>query len=431
MLFKSIIYSIRCIKQTIRNFERIGVILLVPILFITGMAFLYGEESSFVIVGDTGEEFRIGVINEDEDILLSTSTLDQFRNHIDYSNLIGDPLIEGFGKNLINNLNKTNSLFTAKEKRQFNLISYTSIESAGKAVQSRFITLCFIIPSNFSNTLLIGLNHRINITENILILNSSVFYYSRSNIELIGDYSYSRFLEASILFEEAISSFTDLFWLKTNKNINMEINDISNLVFREFDVFIPALLVFVLITSSTGITGIIGYEKEIGTIDRLKLSGFASSSILIGVSLTQILTTILTMIVTLATIFLLGFPFQNYTQLLIVLIVCSLGVLPLLGISLGVAVITDGQTATYIPSLIAIPLSFLTGNFIPLPRIMITSNIQLWHINPFYSIGEILRKTLILNSSFSDLIIDISSLVIAGSAFFLIGTIIFIKRLYK
>jgi len=231
--------------------------------------------------------------------------------------------------------------------------------------------------------------------------------------------------------EEGILSFTELFWLTVNNNINIEVNNISNLTFREFDIFVPALLVFVLITSSTGVTGIIGFEKENGTIDRLQLSGFPGSNILIGAIFTQILTTILTMIVTIITIILLGFPFQNYQQIFIILAVCGLGVLPLLGISLGVAVLTDGQTATYLPSLIAIPLSFLTGNFIPLPRIMITSNLQLWHVNPFYSIGEILRKSMILNLSFTDFLVDISSLVITGSIFFLIGIIIFNKRVYN
>ncbi|MHA2236940.1 MAG: ABC transporter permease, partial [Candidatus Hodarchaeales archaeon] len=421
MLFKSLIYSVRCIKQTIRNYERVGVILIVPILFITGMAFLYGEESSFVIVGDSGNEFKIGVVNNDQTIQLPTSAEDQFRENIEFTNIIGDPLLDGFGKTLIDNINRTSSLFSENERRIFHIFPYSDIESAGKAVQSRFITLCFVIPSDFSKTLLAGLNHRINITSNVKILNSSEFYFSGSNIELIGDYSYSRFLEASILLEEAITSFTDLFWVNYLNDINLEVNSISNLTFREFDIFIPALLVFVLITSSTGVTGIIGFEKENGTIDRLKLSGYASSNILIGATMTQILTTLLTMIVTIATIILLGFPIQNYQQILTILGACFLGVLPLLGISLGVAVITDGQTATYLPSMIAIPLSFLTGNFIPLPRITLISDIQLWHINPFYSIGEILRKSMILNLTYSDFLVDISSLILSGSFIFLMG----------
>ena len=62
---KTMVIFIRCLKQTFRNVERISIILLIPVLFIVGIAWLYGDQSSFVIIGDTGNEYTIGVINTD------------------------------------------------------------------------------------------------------------------------------------------------------------------------------------------------------------------------------------------------------------------------------------------------------------------------------------------------------------------------------
>ena len=124
-----------------------------------------------------------------------------------------------------------------------------------------------------------------------------------------------------------------------------------------------ALLVFVLISSSTGVAGIVGYEREQGTIDRLKLGNFHVRSFLSGLTITQLLTTLSTMIVVVLTLFIgLEFPVQSNFQGLFILVLSIFAVLPLLGISLAIAASTDGQISTYLPSIIAIPLTFLISS---------------------------------------------------------------------
>ncbi|MHA2156912.1 MAG: hypothetical protein ACXABU_16330, partial [Candidatus Hodarchaeales archaeon] len=82
-------------------------------------------------------------------------------------------------------------------------------------------------------------------------------------------------------------------------------------------------------------------------------------------------------------------------------------------------------------SMIAIPLTFLTGNFIPLPHFRLLGDIQLWHLNPFFCIGEALRKIMILNSEPTGFILDIILLIVSGSFIFIIGALIFIKKAYN
>jgi hypothetical protein len=431
---KTILYTIKCVKQTGRNVERMSIIFLVPILFIVGIALLYGEQSSFVIIGDTGDNYKIGVINQDQDLNLDSIIRSQFYEHITENNLLGDPLEEGFGTCFIKNINQSNILLAENDKRRFSVFPYTDLEDASKAVQSRFISLCLIIPKNFSITLIAGLNHRVNVTEGILLLNATEYAYSEAAIELIGDHSYARFAEATTLLEEMLNSYLDQFWvvgLDLPGKFSVDYETLSTLAFTEFDIYVPAFLVFVLITSGTGVSGIVGYEQEQGTIDRLKLSDFPPSSFLFGLSLTQIISTLLTMVCVVITIYFLGFPFQGDHQALLVILVSILAVLPLLSISLGIAAFLGGRMATYLPGLIAIPLSFLTGGFIPLPRINLIGDIQLWHLNPFFSTGEAFRKTLILNLGIDQILLDLTALIMVGIGFFIIGAVLFVKEVFS
>jgi ABC-type multidrug transport system permease subunit len=411
-----------------------SIIFLIPILFIVGIAFIYGDKSSFVIIGDTGDNYKIGVINQDQDPNLDSIHRSQINDYITEKKLLRDPLQEGFSTCFIKNINQSKILLSENDKRRFTVIPYTDLKDASKAVQSRFISLCIIIPNNFSKTLIAGLNHRINVTEGMLLLNASEYVYSEVAIELIGDHSYSRFAEATTLLEEMVNSFLDNFWvigLDLPGKFSIDYETISTLAFTEFDVYIPAFLIFVLLTSSTGVAGIVGYEQEQGTIDRLKLSDFPSSYFFFGLSLTQIISTLLTMTCVVITIYFLGFPFQGDYQAFFVILVSILTVLPLLGISLGIAAFLGGKMATYLPGLIAIPLSFLTGGFIPLPRITLIGDIQLWHFNPFFSAGEAFRKILILNLEIHHILLDLTALTLIGMGFFILGALLFVKEVYS
>ena len=431
---KSILFFQRCIKQTYRNTERMSVILILPILFTVGLAWIYGDESSFVIVDDQGPVYKIGVINQDILPILNLDSQTRFQSFISSLNLsyLNNSLQEGFGSTFITGID-SGQLFTMEDTSKFHIFSFNNTKSAANAVQSRFISLCMIIPSNFSQTILAGLNHRINVTTGLSASNQTMFYYSYSSIEIIGDYSYARFSEALILLEDILQRFTNNFWLSgldDVQSLSTSVSKISTLSFTEFDIFSPALLIFILITSSTGVSAIVGFEREDETIDRLKLSGFSPNSYFIGLTLTQLISTAITMAIIFSTLYFLGFPYQNFNQIITGILICCVAILPLLGISLSMAALSDGQLATYIPSLIGIPLAFLTGNFIPLPRITLLGSIQIWHLNPFFSVGAVLRKILILNTNFSNYILDIIMLLVIGGIFFILGGIVFLKKVY-
>ncbi|MFW9904828.1 MAG: ABC transporter permease [Candidatus Thorarchaeota archaeon] len=426
-MYKIITYTIRSLKQTFRNWEMWIQIFVFPAFFLFAIAFLYGEETGFEVGVEHGEMFRVGVINNDDFESLKT-TVQNYSSYIEKINLVGNPVSVGFGQNFIDNINNTNHLLPKTDTRFMVLYPLGSYEDAASMVQSRFVSLCFVIPEDFSKTLLTAINHKINITEGVSI--SSELIRSEAIVELIGDYSYARFSEASVLLEEQLQNYVKEFaYIEIPGNFNLKTINLTSVHFTEFHSFIPGFYIMTLLLSSVGISGILGREKESGTIDRLKLSDFSRIKLNLSLSLTQFITTGLQLITFFAAIYLLGFP--GHGNPFIVSIVVCVSIIPLLGWGLLFAVILEGDAALYGPGLLSIPFSFLTGSFIPLPRISLFGDIQVWHLNPFYSTSEAIRKILFLNYDLNQVKFELSLLIIMGLFIYILGTAIFVKRVYK
>jgi hypothetical protein len=400
---------------------------MLPAFFLFAIAFLYGEETGFEVGVEHGEMFRVGVINND-DFESWKTTVQNFSSYIEKVGIIGDPVSIGFGENFIDNINNTNHLLPEEDSRYMVLYPFSSYEDATSMVQSRFISLCFVIPENFSRTLLTAINHKINITEGERI--SYELIRSESIVEVIGDYSYARFSEASILLEEQLQNYVKEFaHIEYPGNFNLEVTNLTSVHFTEFHSFIPGFYIMTLLLSSVGISGILGREKDSGTIDRLRLSDFSRINLNLSLSITQFITTGLQLITFFAAIYLLGFPGQG--DPFIASVVVCISIIPLLGWGLLFAVILEGEAALYGPGLLSIPFSFLSGSFIPLPRIPLYGDIQVWHLNPFYSTSEAIRKILFLNYDLNQVGFELSLLIIIGLFFYFLGTVFFVKKVYE
>lgn len=426
---KTHIYTIRALKQTFRNWEAYIQIFILPVILLLSFAWLYGEGSGSDVGHEHGDLFMVGVINQDN----LSSLLDEipkFNSYLQDSNLIGNPLEEGFGDIFIKNINESSKLTSENETRQMKLINIDSIEKAAIAVQDRFLSFCFLIPCNFSQTLLAGINHKINLTNGYIVSNSSKLVFSEAKIELIGDFSYSRFSEAISLLEDQLRNFVNIFYgLEMPSKVILKYDQISSANFTEFHTFIPAFLIMTLLMSSAGITYILAFEREIGTIDRLKLCKFPKIDLILGLSFTQFITTSLQIIVFFITVLFIGFP--GKADFILALIIALVSIIPVFGIGLFASVYLEGELAFYLPGLLSIPLSFLTGSFIPLPKIYLLGDIQIWHLNPFYSASEAIRKVLFLRYDLSHISLELILLLGISLPIFLLGALVFNKRIYK
>ncbi len=106
---------------------------------------------------------------------------------------------------------------------------------------------------------------------------------------------------------------------------------------------------------------------------------------------------------------------------------------PILGVGLLSAVaFKDDKLAMSIPGTAGIPLSFLSGAFFPLPpKLILFGEVEIWHVNPLYSASEAIRKILFYEYTLSQVFMEITFLLTIGSLIFLIGAVLFVKRVYR
>ncbi|MFX1506401.1 MAG: hypothetical protein ACFFDC_09825, partial [Promethearchaeota archaeon] len=58
-------------------------------------------------------------------------------------------------------------------------------------------------------------------------------------------------------------------------------------------------------------------------------------------------------------------------------------------------------------------------------------DIQVWHLNPFYSTSEAIRKILFLDYSLDQVALEFCLLIIIGLIIYILGTLAFVKKVYE
>jgi ABC-2 type transport system permease protein len=313
-------------------------------------------------------------------------------------------------------------------------LEYSSLETAVTAVQNRKAAMGIVIDQNFSKSILSGINFKHKIEMNTFLTNSTKLLDAKSSIEIIGDFSNSLFSSAYSHFSSALSRYLDIYTEPNFDTGTIEIQTvhISRIEFTEFDTQIPGYLVFVLILGISGSVAILASEREMKTIERMILSEYDKKSLILGVAISQLVVTILEIIMFLITIYLIGFP--RVGNPIIVLVICLFSIIPILGLGfIIVAYIKDPYLAISIPSLLGIPLIFLAGAFIPLPYkpMLGSKQIQIWHINPLYSMSEAFRKIMIFGESFEGILLELIIIICFGVVLFSSGIKLLSKTIYR
>ncbi|MHA2364425.1 MAG: ABC transporter permease [Candidatus Hodarchaeales archaeon] len=427
---KTINYFIINMKQIIRSIEKSSYVIFSPFILIISLAFMFGGGDYTDILIQQERVLHIGVINKDQTQFLD-EWRDTFESYLDNTLFSNDPLQIGFGNVFIKNINTSNNLLTTNEPVSFKIHEYQNNDEANTAIKKRLIALYLIIPANFSQTILAGLHHKVNVTNQITLTNESQFIRSEATFNLIGDYSFTKFTQAQSVIIEMLDSFLFVYTGLESAGGNLKVKEVS-IISEElsvFDKYIPGILVLVLLLGNSAIVGVLAQERTSGTIDRLKLSNFSQKNLIFGLSLTQLVIGLIQIIISLLTIYLIGFPGTG--NLFYVLIICFLLLIPLIGIGLIVAAYTEGPIATGMAGMNAIILSFFTGEFIPLPRWQLIQEIQVWHLLPVFSASEAMRKILFLNYDLTQVLMEIMFSFIIGIIIFLIGLFAFQKKIYS
>jgi ABC-2 type transport system permease protein len=202
--------------------------------------------------------------------------------------------------------------------------------------------------------------------------------------------------------------------------------------FSLFDDMVPGLIVFGVLLQVSIIATSLTREVQTGTLNRLKLSKMRSFDLLLGTFISWLLITIIQVLVLIIVAISLGYKWQGD--------VSSLGLATIIGIIAGMASIslalliaafvTNERQAGSLSAMIAVPMAFLAGAFIPLPKEAIGQfngkTYQIYDILPWTHAVSALRSVLTYGSGLDgDVIFEVRLLIILASILFVVGVVAF------
>jgi ABC-2 type transport system permease protein len=220
--------------------------------------------------------------------------------------------------------------------------------TAEKRINSKKADVAILVPVNFSS----------------LMLGSKKNVQTIPQLEFVGNLTDMNYIIGAIGIYDGISNFFSAY-LKTEPQFTMKETPIgASGSLSDFDLAIPGLLVFSIVMLMLSASTAFVAEVENRTIQRLKLSRIRTIEFLSGVSMVQLLVGVLSILLTLAAAFSLGFRFEgNWAAFLIVAVLTCISII---AFSLIIAAFT--RTVTQVLVVGNFPLflfMFFTGAMFP------------------------------------------------------------------
>jgi ABC-2 type transport system permease protein len=203
---------------------------------------------------------------------------------------------------------------------------------------------------------------------------------------------------------------------------------------RDFDLFVPPLLVFSIIMVLFSAAATFVREVEKGTIERLKLSRLGSGELMAAISVNQLVIGAACLALTYAAAASLGY--RSDGSLALLLLVGSAACLGIVAISLLLACFIRTMfgllTVGCLPFFV---LMFFSDCFMPLPKIGLLAlgsyQVYLNDILPTAVATRAFNKILSYGAGFADIAPELASILLLTLAYFAIGAWLFARRHFR
>ncbi len=218
-------------------------------------------------------------------------------------------------------------------------------------------------------------------------------------------------------------------------SVHLEVQSIPGTqTFSLFDYMVPGLIVFALMLQVSVVAGSLVREVEIGTLDRLKLSKVWSFDLLFGTFIVWSLITVAQVLVLIAVAIVLGYHHQGgFSSLGLGIFIGVIAEMAPISLAMIIASFTKNERqAATLSAMIAVPLSFMAGAFIPLPRQVLGTfsgrTYQIYDLLPWTHAISGLRAVLTYGEGLSgDVVFEMTWLIILTATLFVGGVICYSK----
>jgi ABC-2 type transport system permease protein len=439
--------AVKAFKQTIRDRRALFFLLLFPVVFMVIFGFAFGSPSS---LGTGTTPHKIAIINLDRGAVVSGNN--------------GSHLISA-GANFTGLLR--NVMYEGTDTHMFDLTN-VSADQAQTMLKSRGLDAAITIPENFSQAVValanastraettadIGLQvinasgAQVTVPGGRLLTNATLPRQSNITAQVIveGDTGSAAFGASQGLIFNVLEQYKSQIQATAVRQVDAALGQnqsqtnvsyisaavqplIGTRAFTFFDYQAPGLIVFALLLQVSSVAQDLARETDRGTLARLKLSNMRSFDLLFGTMLTWIIIAVVQILLLLGVAIALGFKWSGgASSIELAVFVGIIG--GIASISLGLllaAFATNERQAAQLGVLIAVPVSFLTGAFFPLPNeplgTAFGTTFQVYDLLPWTQVADAIRQILIFGSGFSDVAVYIGFAIILTAILFVIGVI--------
>ncbi|MFZ0010288.1 MAG: ABC transporter permease [Halobacteriota archaeon] len=443
----SIDVAVKQLRENLR--DRRGLVLLValPILLMALFALTFSS-GQFMSGGNIPH--AVAVINNDAGVMLNANNTTQYVNYgANFTQVLENATAE----------NSTTHLFH---------LNNVSEEKANELLKSRGIDALIIIPKNFSSAFATMVNNstRTAIASSVgqqaiatagnaslgigaTVPGANVTLPTAGNttttLLVQGDSAYFNFLPTQSL----VTTILDQYRNGVQANATARAAPGGASIFQNyvtvdtlpmagtgsetlFDSIVPGLIVFTLLLQMSIVASFIVRDIETGMLDRLKLSKIRAFDQLSGTFLAWTLITVGQIFILLGVAVAFGYHYQGGFS--------GLGLAVLIGVIAGMASISmalviasfakNDVQAMLLGAMIATPLGFMAGAFLPLPQQVLAEfagqTYITWDVLPWTWAINALRSVLTYGSGLSaDVVFDIAWLIFLTAILFVIGVAIY------
>lgn len=194
---------------------------------------------------------------------------------------------------------------------------------------------------------------------------------------------------------------------------------------------VPGMLCYPLLFSSMVVsTGAIVYERERGTLKKIRASPIRPINVLIGKTIAALFQTAITILIMAVLAVTLLAPTLNWNVQLLILVM-FLGSMN--GIALGLIISCIGrapQEASNAATTIAIVLQFFIGMYFPIEYLP-TYLQQIGKVIPMTYAAQALRDIMIRNATLNDLLLPITTLTVSAVILYGVGVLLYRRWVEK
>ena len=291
---------------------------------------------------------------------------------------------------------------------------------AERGLKNREAAALLIFPADFTSTLAAA---------------KEPGFDASTQLTVVGDLTYPYYPLVSIM---ALTAVDDYVKAELGQNSPVLLEEVplgASNARTEFEMYVPALLILAVVMMIFQTSMTVAREVEGGTLRRLQMTNMTAFDLLGGISLTQVLISVIAVILTFFTAVLLGFHSQG--SLWLAILVGVLTSFSIIGVGLIIACLARTVSEAFIyANFPLLFLMFFTGAAFPIPAVPLftvgSRTIGLFDVLPPTHAVVALNKVLTLRAGFGDILYEVAALSILSLLYFGIGVWLFQRiRLHK